>query len=428
MQIRFSKETIDRLELPADRPQLVAWDTKTRGLGLVVGRTRRTFVCDGRVDGKRRRVVLGHYPDMNVARARAAAAKALGEMEVDGVDRNEQARARRNGPTLRDAVSAHVERARKRRRSEVHLAQMVRECEKHLAAWMDRPIAELNGTELSDLHTRIKESTERRGKGPNAPGAVLANRIIIYVGAAWNSLNKKLLGQLGTWNPAKAVDREVIRPNRTRIADSDLPRWRADLDAMRDPVRRDGLLFALFTGLRDEDVRTVRWENVDLEERSLRLPDPKGGEAKAFTLPLSDACVEILERRQADNPALFEAAGGDAGWAFPGWNKDGEVVAIPDLRETRRDQEGRRFRFPQDDVHTLRRTYLSIAAEIGISELDQHALSNHSFGSHNVNATYIAQQFDHLFACQERISAAITERLAGKRPAPSRGRRKLRAV
>jgi hypothetical protein len=39
-----------------------------------------------------------------------------------------------------------------------------------------------------------------------------------------------------------------------------------------------------------------------------------------------------------------------------------------------------------------------------LSELDQHVLSNHSFGAHNVNATYISQHIDHLAKCSEKIA------------------------
>src|SRR5678815_624570 len=78
-------------------------------------------------------------------------------------------------------------------------------------------------------------------------------------------------------------------------------------------------------------------------------------------------------------------------------------------------------RFPGEDVHTLRRTYESVAHEIGISELDQHVLTNHAFASHNVNATYIAQALPHLANCQAKIEAALWKRIKSRRArTPSR--------
>ena len=45
------------------------------------------------------------------------------------------------------------------------------------------------------------------------------------------------------------------------------------------------------------------------------------------------------------------------------------------------------------------------------ARLDQHVLSNHSFGSHNVNATYISQHIDHLSACADKIDKGIARRI-----------------
>jgi hypothetical protein len=71
------------------------------------------------------------------------------------------------------------------------------------------------------------------------------------VSACWNTLNKKLEGGLGTWNPAKSVEKDRLTAKREPIADADLPDWYACIQTMRNPIQRDGLLLALFTGLAD---------------------------------------------------------------------------------------------------------------------------------------------------------------------------------
>jgi hypothetical protein len=72
----------------------------------------------------------------------------------------------------------------------------------------------------------------------------------------------------------------------------------------------------------------------------------------------------------------------------------------------------------------LRRTYESVAHEIGISELDQHVLTNHAFASHNV-ATYFAQALPHLANCQAKIEAALWKRMRSKRTRPVRADRRV---
>ena len=84
---------------------------------------------------------------------------------------------------------------------------------------------------------------------------------------------------------------------------------------MRSGVRGDYQLLTLLTGLRKMDAATIRWDHIDLEEGTLRRPNPKGGEDRAFTIPLSSECVRLLERRRRENRGLF--LDGDGGWVFP---------------------------------------------------------------------------------------------------------------
>jgi integrase len=440
--IRLNEKTLAELRVPDNESQAYYWDTEQQGLGVVVGRSTKTFVARAWINGKNRRVKIGvagkPRPDghlWSVVLARAEARKLLGKMS-EAVDVNAELRvepstaaAPERGPTLRDAYQAHMEKMRKRGRSEQTIATMKKEVEKYLADWLDRPIADLRGTDLSKIHERIKASAQpREGTNPNNErGAPLANRVIAHVSACWNTLNKKLEGGLGAWNPAKSVERDRLTAKRERIAHADLPDWYARVQTMRSPIQRDGLLLALFTGLRHEDVRSIRFEHVDWSERSLRLPDPKGGADRAFKIPLSKTCLDILRRRQEDNTDWPLLPTGDGGFAFPAIDKTGQVTPISDLRQQLHDGK-KHSRFPAEDVHTLRRTYESVAREVGISELDLHVLTNHAFASHNVNATYIAQALPHLARCQAAIEAALWKRIRARGKHRLGRRTKRRAI
>ncbi|HEX2692242.1 MAG TPA: hypothetical protein VHN14_36785 [Kofleriaceae bacterium] len=58
-------------------------------------------------------------------------------------------------------------------------------------------------------------------------------------------------------------------------------------------IKRDGLMLALYTGLRHDDVRTMRFDEVDLDDETVHLPNPKGGPGAAFTVPLSKTPLAI---------------------------------------------------------------------------------------------------------------------------------------
>ncbi len=422
--------------LPAGSEREKYWDEKLPGFGVVIGKRFATFMVQHRVNGKQMMRKIGRYgrpgagdehADIwTVARARKEAMRLLGSME-QGIAPRE---LHHQQPTLRDAFDAHVERLEKKKRSAATIATF-KKSTSYVEAWLDRPIAELTGAVMIELHERIKRDAKPRANARNERGAPLANRVIVNVGTAWTTLNKKLEGKLGNWNPARAVEKDSLEPKRVVVLD--LPKWKASVETMRNPIQRDGLEFALFTGLRSEDVRSIRFEHVDVELKTLELPDPKGGVNRAFKIPLPDTCMEIIARRERDNAENLGRDDGDGGWVFPAVDSDGEVGPIGDLRQQVHvtitdgdEQVTRHSRLPAEDVHALRRTYETVGHECGVSEIDLHVLTNHAFASHNVNATYIVQHMTHLAACQRRIETALKAKLepsptpaAKKQPKPS---------
>jgi integrase len=410
---------------PAGVVRTYHWDTELKGFGVVVGRTRRTFVALRWVGGKRRKITIGvaGYPmedgrPWTVMLARRRAAQLLGQMAV-GIDPGADARALREGPTLRTGLELHVGNMRKKHRSERSIKTIETEVPKYLAEWMDRPMVEMKGADLVTVHSELTEAGKE----------FLANRVVAHVSAIFNALDKvhELVGR----NPARAVTRNRYEPKRERVEDiMPLPAWWAKVQTLSS-VRRDFQTFVLFTGMRSEAARRVRWEHVDLKRKALRVPKPKGGEARAFELPLGKTALEVLKRRRAENPrecALLDLPN-DGGWVFPSSSRarseDGsfKVQPMAEAKERRVDEEtGERVKF-LPGPHTLRRTYLSVAAEEGISELDRHVLANHAFGRQTVNATYISQAFEHLAECQATIDAALSKRIKQNPQKPARARR-----
>lgn len=433
-KVKLNEHAMKTLPIPTDSAQAYFWDKEVTGFGVVVGKTgSKTFMIRGRVagTGERIKVKIGAHlaprDDKHVWTVELAREKAkvlLGQLAAGKNPNAPTAAPASSGPTVRDGVDAHLAKMKKKGRSPRSIQTFVHETNKYLADWLDRPFSELTGAQLIELHQQIKDqAAKRKGTNPaNDKGAPLANRVIAHVSGSWRSLNKKLEGKLGNWNPASAVDRDIIRPSRERIQDEDLPDYASRVATMRSQIKQDGLMLALYTGLRSEDVRTMRFDQVDWDDETLHLPNPKGGPGAAFTIPLSKTPLEILRRRQDNNAK--DLGRDDEGWCFPGINQKDEVAAIADLRQADKNDE----RFPAEDVHSLRRTWESIANDEGISELDQHVLSNHSFGAHNVNATYISQHIGHLAKCAAKIDAGITRRIKAATQPRKRKQRHLRAV
>src|SRR5262245_47694426 len=119
MKVKLTEKSLAAIALPAGKPQVVVWDTELVGFGAVVGKLSRTFIAEGRVDGRKRRKAIGVAGRVRedgaawtVQLARIEAKKILGDI-VRGVDPNAERRIRREGPTLRDALELHVGKMRR---------------------------------------------------------------------------------------------------------------------------------------------------------------------------------------------------------------------------------------------------------------------------------------------------------------------------
>ena len=76
-----------------------------------------------------------------------------------------------------------------------------------------------------------------------------------------------------------------------------LPCWRAGIEAeANNPAIRDALWFGLYTGMRRDEVLTLRWERVDMDALTFRVEETKTG--VPLELPITNQLAAILERRR----------------------------------------------------------------------------------------------------------------------------------
>jgi integrase len=104
--------------------------------------------------------------------------------------------------------------------------------------------------------------------------------------------------------------------------------------AVRVSRRLDGA--DVITGLRRATVCAIRREHINLRKGTLFIPKPKGGADRAYTIPLSDAAMVIVERRLAAT---------NNEWLFPGSGKGGYI------RDPRGDKVQVEFTIPRTEEH-----------------------------------------------------------------------------
>lgn len=84
----FTKKTLDTLILPEKEKRLYFYETKVRGLELMItGQGSRSFQVYRKGNSKPVRVTLGKYSEMSIENARNEAQRVIAEM-INGKNRN----------------------------------------------------------------------------------------------------------------------------------------------------------------------------------------------------------------------------------------------------------------------------------------------------------------------------------------------------
>ncbi|MDZ4374176.1 MAG: integrase arm-type DNA-binding domain-containing protein, partial [Phenylobacterium sp.] len=289
----------------ARRGQIVVRDTEQPGFAVRIGASTKTFIiqADLRRDDGTRSTIKMKVCEVGELNTRAARAKARGlllliaagedprpkkKVEILAAAKaaekaeDEAARAAPLGvPTLREAWSrfrvSHLER---KQRSPATIRGYTDHMERLFADWLDRPLSELGDEPrlLADRHDLISANN----------GPAIANGAMRTFRAVYNHA-RKTCRALPPENPAAAVDWNPEKRKDTAMGVIDLPGWFEQLARITNPIRREFHLMTLLSGSRPEVLKNVRVTDLDLKHRIMHLSKPKGGEMKAFDVPLSRA-------------------------------------------------------------------------------------------------------------------------------------------
>ena len=376
--------------------QRVVRDAELPGFFVLVGKTTKTFMVQGdlRSDGKRQsiRVKVGEVGKLQTREARAKAKRILGAI-TDGIDPRPKPPVLKavatpsSDPTLRYAWTTYRDsHMRRKGRSEGTIASYTDHFERLLKDWLDEPLSKF-GDDPGLLKQRHDQLTIDNGP-------YIANGAMRSFRAIYNHARKAARG-LPPENPVIAVDWNPERRRDSGMGVADLAGWWVELQALENPVRREFHLFLLLSGSRPDPIKRSLLEHVDLRRRVLHVPKPKGGEERAFDIPLSRQMIRCLIRAVRFGRAIYPQQARK--WLFPAESEAGHLVEHKEDRKELSKWGG-----------DLRQTYRTIGQAAGVSEVDMHLLMNHSLP--NVNIGYITRQkllLDHLRKQQQTISSLM---------------------
>ena len=278
--------------------QYIIRDSELSGFFVMIGKRTKTFMAQGdlRVNRKRQsvRIKIGELGELKTREARAKAKEVLG-LIANGVDPRPKAQssgeaqedgirpASPSGPTLRAAWIRYRDSHLKRKgRSDGTIENFRDHVERLMADWLDQPLSAL-GNDPSLVAARHEKITAENGP-------YIANGCMRSLRAIYNHA-RKTARSLPAENPVIAVDWNSEKRRNTALSLGELLAWVEELRAVDNPVRREFHLFLLLSGSRPDALKRAQIEHVNFQARILHIPKPKGGEVKAFDIPLSRAMI-----------------------------------------------------------------------------------------------------------------------------------------
>ena len=402
-RLLLTDKAVKSLPFASAKPKIIR-DTKIAGFHLWVGKTTKTFRLQyetPRVNGQRGTTNvqwLGEHPHHTADEARAKALH-IQALRARGEPINNAVLVEAPATTLTFQAAWESYRAAitKEGKSLRTIADYQDKFSRHLKAWHDRPLGSIKREDVVQEHAAITERARQLRAGQKySSGKYAANGTMRFARAVWNHAKDELetsgLPERNPFRSGKLFHKESARE--TGMGAADLPAWWAQLQALSNPIRRELHLFMLLSGLRRNDVLTARWDNFDDKRPSLRVPSPKGGEERAFELPLSQAMLKCLQRVKEAGRTYFPDESQE--WIFPA--PGGHVAEVKEEGRQKLSHTG----------HALRHSFRTLAAAAGVDRLRLKILMNHAIDD-DVTDSYanVPALFASLLQAQEQISHFI---------------------
>lgn len=274
-----------------------------RGLFLYVKPSgTRSWMLRYQVQGRRRDLGLGAYPDVTLAmaRERATEARQLIANGEDPIAKKQRAKPK----TFKDAAHELIESKRHGWKNAKHAAQWTSTLESYVFPKIGQ--VQVSKIETADV---ISTLTPIWSDKPET-----ANRVRQRIEAVIDYASA--LGVRKGDNPARwrgHLDHLLPKPKKVRavkhhaaLPHADIADFMAELST-RTGIAAQALGFTILTAARSGETRGMTWGEVDLETAMWTIPAQRMKAAKEHRVPLSKAAIALLGPRRNPNALVFES-------------------------------------------------------------------------------------------------------------------------
>lgn len=390
MKKKLTKRAIDALEPQAK--DLFVWDTDLSGFGLKITPSgTRVYILQYRVAGIGvRRYTVGKHGTWTPDTARKEAVRLLG-LVASGKDPAEAKQHGKDGLTF----SAFSERYLKEYAVPHKKPRSAEEDRRNLhnhatPAIGSRRIDKVTRTDVAKLHHALRETP------------IAANRVLVLLHTIF-SLAEAWGQRPDGSNPCKHIKKYKEQKRERFLSEQELARLGkvlAEKESTVHPSVTGAIRLLIFTGARLNEILTLQWNMVDLEQWSIRLPDSKTG---AKTIHLNPPALSVLSKlpRIEGNPYVLPGvrAGSHMSNIHHAWFNIRDESKLPDLR-----------------IHDLRHSFASVGAGSGLGLPVIGALLGHTQAA--TTQRYAHLSADPLKQASDLIGEKIQAAMDSKPKAP----------
>lgn len=335
-KINFTAGRVDSFTCPAGQSGAYLWDSTQPGLGLRARTSGiKNYIFQRRLNSEVIRIKIGSPDNWDIDQAREEAGR-LARLIDSGIDPREHAREEAEAKAQAKATALQAEEAaeRERNRASITLGKAwdaylkanwqhwgERHRNNHLWAMQapgqpykrgkgltiagplhplhDKPLATLSSKHLTRLLTT--ETAKR-------PTAMAQAYRILRAFLAWCEQQPRYKGLVKSSDLfGKDVKRLVPKANARKVVlqKEQLALWFDAVRKISDPSQSAYLQFLLLTGARPNEAKTLRWQDIDFQWRTVNIHDKVDGER---TIPLTPYLAQLLNALQRRNEWVFSSA------------------------------------------------------------------------------------------------------------------------
>ena len=298
-RLTLNKTVLDRLSVPAGagrRPRLRREGPPDWLTGLTANGARSWYLIR-RIHGRSHRLKIGGR-DLTVDQARIKATTENGRI-ASGANPVTERQTVRQSATLGELWDGYLQKHLKPRSSAATIRTDSSRWKTCFGDWTTRKAAAVTEADVRALHSKL-------GAGL---GHTTANRAMQLLRRMYN------WARLGRNPVSKGAISMFHEASRERfVQPAELPKLFTALDdELTNPLIRDFIYVALFTGARRSNVAAMHCDEISTADACWTIPASKSKNKRPMKVPLSPPALEIIKRRLGDESGFIFASDSQSG-------------------------------------------------------------------------------------------------------------------